>query len=96
MFKSGLRGLKDEIEKMSEDEKRIKQPDRVVDIVEEILDFNRQNQEGQGLKILTPDQRLSRLPITLAQLKAGDSSEKLKNEVIIFFVSLKKINQNNF
>ena len=46
MFKSGLRGLKDEIKKMSEHEKRIKQPDRVVDIVEEILDFNRQNQEG--------------------------------------------------
>ena len=39
------------------------------------------NQEGQGLKILTPDQMLSRLPISLAQLKAGNNSEKLKNEV---------------
>ena len=37
--------------------------------------------EGKGLKILTPDQMLSRLPITLAQLKAGNNSEKLKNEI---------------
>ena len=35
--------------------------------------------EGKGLKILTPNQMLSRLPITLAQLKAGNNSEKLKN-----------------
>ena len=39
------------------------------------------NQQGQGLKILTPDQMFSRLPITLAQLKAGNNSEKLKNEI---------------
>ena len=32
-------------------------------------------QKGQGLKILTPDQMLSRLPITLAQLKAAYNSE---------------------
>ena len=47
-------------------------------------------QKGQGLKILTPSQMLSRLPISLAQLKAGNNSEKLKNE-IIFFVQIKKI-----
>ena len=51
-----------------------------MNIVEKILQFNRQNHEGQGLKILTPDQMLSRLPITLAKLKAGNNSEKLKNE----------------
>ena len=39
------------------------------------------NQEGQGLKILTPNQMLSRLPISFAQLKAGNNSEKLKNEI---------------
>ena len=33
------------------------------------------------LKILTPDHMLSRLPITLAQLKAGNNSENLKNEI---------------
>ena len=34
----------------------------------------KKNQLGQGLKILTPDLILSRLPITLAQLKAGNNS----------------------
>ena len=41
----------------------------------------RRNQLGKGLKILTPNQLLSRLPISLAQLKAGNNSEKLKNEI---------------
>ena len=35
-----------------------------------------QNQKGQRLKTKTPDQMLSRLLITLAQLKAGNNSEK--------------------
>ena len=35
----------------------------------------RRNQEGNGLKIVTPDQLLNRLPITLAQLKAGNNSQ---------------------
>ena len=48
----------------------------------------RRNQQGQGLKILTPDQMLSRLPITLAQLKAGNNSEKLKNEIRQLFYCL--------
>ena len=78
--KSGLIDLKDTT-KMTENEKRIEQPDRVIAFVEEILEFNRQIQEGQGLKILTPDQMLSRLPISLVQLKAGNNSEKLKNEI---------------
>ena len=39
----------------------------------------RREQEGQGLKILTPKQMLSRSPISLAQLKAGNNSQKLKN-----------------
>ena len=39
------------------------------------------NQQGQGLKILTPSQMLSRLSISLAQLKAENNSEKLKNEI---------------
>ena len=38
--------------------------------------MRRQFLEGQGLKILIPKQMLSRLPITLAQLKAGNNSEK--------------------
>ena len=45
-----------------------------------ILKFNKQNQKGTGLKTLTPNQMLSRLPFTLAQLKAGNNSEKLKKK----------------
>ena len=44
--------------------------------------------EGKGLKILTPDQMLNRLPITLTQLKAGNNSEKLKNEIRQLLYSL--------
>ena len=60
--------LKDEIEKTSEDEKETEKLDKILEIVEEILIFNRENRKQQGLalKILTPNQILSRLPITLA------------------------------
>ena len=43
---------------------------KIIDIAERILELNSEKQLGPGLKILTPDQMLSRLPITLAQLKA--------------------------
>ena len=39
------------------------------------------SQEGEGLKILTPNQMLKRLPIALAQVKAGNNSERLLNEI---------------
>ena len=48
----------------------------------------RRNQPGRWLKILTPNQMLSRLPISLAQLKAGNNSEKLKNEIRQLLYSL--------
>ena len=76
-----LKDLKEEINKMSEQERKIEKPDKIVEIVKEILKFNEQKQEGQGIKILTPNQMLSRLPISLAQLKAGNNSKKLKNEI---------------
>ena len=41
----------------------------------------RRNQSAKGLKILTPDQMLNRLPITLAQLKVGNNSENFKNAI---------------
>ena len=41
----------------------------------------RREHEGKGLKILTSKQMLSRLPISLAQLKAENNSEKLKNKI---------------
>ena len=48
----------------------------------------RRKTKGQGLKILTPQQMLSRLPISLAHLKAGNNSEKLKNETRQLLYSL--------
>ena len=75
---------------MSEEEKQIEQPDRILKIVQEILIFNKeiQKQRVLGLEILTPDQMLSRLPITLAQLNAENNSEKLENEVRQLLYSL--------
>ena len=73
--------LRDEIEKMSKTEIENEKPDKILKIAKEILKFNKQKQLGQGLKTLTPDQMLNRLPITLAQLKAANNSKKLKNEI---------------
>ena len=88
MINSGLKDLKEEIQVMSKKEEEIEKPNMVVEIVEDILNFNKQNQKGKGLKILTPNQILSRLPITLAQLKTGNNSEKLKNEIRQILYSL--------
>ena len=41
----------------------------------------KEEQERKGLKILTPNQMLKRLPIALAQVKAGNNSESLLNEI---------------
>ena len=79
-----ISGLKD----LFKEEKEIEDPELIVEIVEEILKFNKQKQEGQGIKILTPNQMLSRLPISLAQLQAGNNSEKLKNEIRQLLYSL--------
>ena len=98
-IKNRWSNLKDEVEKMSEDEKEIQKPDKILKIVKEILDFNKeiQKQRGLGLKILTPFEMLSRLPIFLAQLNAENDSEKLKNEIRQLLYSLhrsKKLTKN--
>ena len=50
-----------------------------------VLDASYKSKEnenkGKGLKILTPKQMLQRLPIALAQVKAGNNSERLLNEI---------------
>ena len=84
---------------MSEVEKGIEQPDRILKTVKEILNLNKEieTQRGLSLKILTPNQMLSRLPISLAQLNAGNNSEKLKNEIRQLLNSLdrsKKLTKN--
>ena len=53
--------------------------------------------KGKGLKILTPKQMLQRLPIALAQAKAGNNSESLLNEIRQIIFSLyqsKEITKN--
>ena len=60
----------------------------IPDLESEESAAQRRNQQGQGLKILTPNQMLSRLPISLAQLNAGNNSEKLKNEMRQLLYSL--------
>ena len=88
LIKSRQSDLKVKIKEMSEDEKEMEKPDKILKIVEEILEFNKQNQSGKGLKILTSNQMLSRLPISLAQLKTGNNSENLKNEIRQILYSL--------
>ena len=75
---------------MSKEEIKNEKTNDILGIINEILDFNKeiQKQQGSGLKILTPNQMLSRLTITLAQLKAGNNSEKLKNEIRQLLYSL--------
>ena len=73
-------------------------PNKIVDIVENILGFNQQ-QNGKGhprikifdrtrIKMLTPKQTLQRLPIALAQVKAHNTSESLLNEICKIMYSL--------
>ena len=88
VINSGLKDLKKEIEEMSKEKRENKKPDKIVEIVEEILNFNKQIQQGKGLKILTPNQMLSRLPISLWQIKAGNNSRNLKNEIRQLLYSL--------
>ena len=53
----------------------------MIDTVERILELNSESQLGLGLRILTTNQMLNRLPFLLAQLKAGNNSEKLKTKL---------------
>ena len=54
-----------------------------------LLMMSKQNEtKGTGLKILTPKQMLQRLPIALAQVKAGNNSENLLNEIRQIIYSL--------
>ena len=81
---------------MIKEEEEIEKPNVIVDIVENILVFNRQQQE-QCLKILTPNQMLSRLPVSLARLKARNDFEKRRNEIrqlLYFLYRSKQLTKN--
>ena len=97
-IKNRWSNLKDETKKMSKEKIKNEKPNQILETVNEILDFNKeiQKQRGSALNILTPNQMLSRLPISLAQLKAGNNSEKFKNEIKQLLYSLyrsKKLNK---
>ena len=84
-----LNKMKKIIKKVPKNRKfKIEENGKIIGIVERILYFNQLEQKRQGLKILTPSQMLRRLPISLAQLKAGNNSEKLKNEIRQLLYSL--------
>ena len=70
-------------------------PIKIIDLVEKIINFSKEL-KGRGhpsdlnlrLKIITPKQILQRLPIALAQVKAGNTSENLLNEICKTIYSL--------
>ena len=90
IIKSESSDLKNEAKDISE-EKEIKKLCEIIYIVKEILKFNKKNR--QGLKILTPDQMLNRLPTSLAQSKAENNSQKLKNKISQLLYSLYRSKQ---
>ena len=54
-------------------------------------------QKKHGLKIMTPSQLITRLPVLLAQKQAGNNSQKLSNETrqILYFIQVKKSIKNS-
>ena len=101
----GLKRLVNDINNTSEDEVEDKKLDYLGELVRKIVDASQKlddmpdleteedaerRQRGQGLKTLTPKQMITRLPILLVQLKAGNNSEKLKNEIRQIVYSLYK------
>ena len=97
--KAQVNAIKDKLAKLirefksspTSDAKKIKNRNNMLKIFERILEFNQLNQSGQGQKILTPNQLLSRLPISLAQLNVENNSEKLKNEIRHLLYSLYRV-----
>ena len=65
LFNNGLFDLtKDTGNTSKDDVNKIEEMNKIANIVELILEFNNNDQQGEGLKILTPSQMLSRLPIS--------------------------------
>ena len=64
LIKKMLNEMKKVIENVPEDRKfKIEENEKIINIVECILYFNQLEQSVKGLKLLTPNQMLSRLPI---------------------------------
>ena len=91
----------DDFDKFSKMIKK-KQPDTRGPNQKKLLDYENElkkvseksfNPSGSRLKILTPQQMLARLPILLAQIKAGNNSLELKNEIRQLLYSLYRSKQ---
>ena len=88
IFNYLIEDLEKEVKKISKEKIEIEKPYNIAKVVKKILDFNNHGQEEGGIKILTPNQMLNTLPIALAQLQAGNNSNKLKNEIRQLLYSL--------
>ena len=75
IIKQSLINLRLEIEKLPKNRKQTKQLDLLANSVDNSHDVAANNQQGQGLKRLTPKLMITRLPILLAELKAGNNSQ---------------------
>ena len=93
----GLLRLENHTKNMSEDEVKNKKLGLLKNIVRKIVDALQileseeeaeKRQQGQGLKILILGQMITKLPILLAELKAGNKPNKLKNEIRQIIYSL--------
>ena len=62
-------------------------PGKLIDIVQKIGEFNKP-QRGRGLEIFTPKQMLQRLLMAITQVKVGNTSESLLNEICQVIYSL--------
>ena len=72
--------------KISEAKKIPKLKKKYLEVSERILSDS--ETKGKGLKIMIPDQLLTRLPILLAHKKAGNNSQELNNEIRQIIYSL--------
>ena len=102
-FKSDLREIKIGCNKSPNQKNTIMNITNFLDLREKIIHFFRdysfllsearyKAKYGEGLKIFTSKRMLQRLPIALAQIKAGNNSKTLFNEIrhCLFFVSMKR------
>ena len=76
-----------------DDAAKIEENQKITGTVKRTLEFNNKIQSAQGLKILTPSQMFSIFSISLAQINAGNNSEKLKNKIRQMFYSLYRSNK---
>ena len=105
-FESNLSGIKIGGKKNSAQEKVTKNVERFRDSRQAVINFYKDyssmvinaaydaKQEGTGLETLTPKQMLQRLPITLAQIKAGNNSESLLSgirQIVTICINQKKL-----